>query len=262
MGEAGDASYFHGVVEPLRVLHVEDVKTDAEQRAAVREAIGTLAAGIAHDLNNLLSIIVSSRQLLAADLEPNDPGRDELEEILSAGTHAADVMRRLLAFGRKQILGPRIVDLDAIVAGSEKLFRRVLGEDIELTVVAGRSRARVLADSGQIDRVLMNLVINARDAMPHGGKLVIETSSVGPDVLLTVRDTGVGMTAATRARVFEPFFTTKERGKGTGLGLSIVKGIVDQSGGRIRVSSEAGQGTTFEVSLPSPPRPTKGTRRA
>jgi two-component system cell cycle sensor histidine kinase/response regulator CckA len=237
------------------------------RQAQKMEAVGTLTAGIAHDFNNLLSVILCYGEVLAEDLAPNDPAREGLGEIQAAGKRASDLTRQLLAFGRTQILEPRVVDLDEIVTGSEKLLRRVLEADIEFSVTLGRSVNKVFADPGQIDQVIMNLVINARDAMPQGGKLAIETSNVvldaeaagqhsgaapGRYVTLAVRDTGVGMDAATRARIFEPFFTTKERGKGTGLGLPIVSGIVAQSGARICVSSEPGKGTTFTIYFPPP----------
>ena len=229
------------------------------------EAVGTLAGGVAHDFNNLLTVILSYTELVMKELGPTSPLHEDLESVHGAGLRAAGLTRQLLAFSRKQVMQPRVLDLNTAVAGIEKMLRRVIGEDIDLQTVAGASSGYVQADPGQLEQVIMNLVVNARDAMPRGGRLTLETSNVhfsegAPDllppmgpgewVLLAVSDTGTGMDEATRARIFEPFFTTKEPGKGTGLGLSTVYGIIKQSGGFVWVASEPGQGTTFKIYLP------------
>jgi two-component system cell cycle sensor histidine kinase/response regulator CckA len=229
------------------------------------EAVGQLAGGVAHDFNNLLGVILGYTGLMLERLSPSDPHRKDIEQIQKAGDRAALLTRQLLAFSRKQVLQPRVLDLNAVVAGTEDLLQRLVGENIELLVVLNPALGRVEADSGQLEQILMNLAVNARDAMAASGKLTIETSNVdfdaqyaaehpstapGPHVLLAVTDTGCGMDAKTKARIFEPFFTTKEFGKGTGLGLSIVYGIVTQSGGSVCVYTEPGIGTTFKIYLP------------
>jgi two-component system cell cycle sensor histidine kinase/response regulator CckA len=230
------------------------------------EAIGILAGGVAHDFNNLLSVILSYSELLALDLKPDDPSRADLHAINDAGLRASALTQQLLAFSRQQVLQPRVINLNEIFAGMEQMLRRVIGEDIELASLPSPAVCRVKVDPGQMEQVIMNLVINARDAMPRGGKLTIETAEIfleesyaaehvgakaGPHIMLAVSDTGLGMDRVTQARIFEPFFTTKEPGKGTGLGLATVFGIVQQSGGTIWVYSEPGVGTTFKVYLPT-----------
>jgi PAS domain S-box-containing protein len=233
------------------------------------EAVGRLAGGVAHDFNNLLTVILGYAQILSDGL-PAGRLADSTTQIKSAADRAAGITRQLLAFSRKQVLSPRIINLNDIVLNLDSLLRRLIGEDIEVLTMPSNDLGSVRADPGQIEQVIMNLALNSRDAMPHGGKLTLETANVqlderyasehqpispGTYVMLAVSDTGVGMTPEVQARVFEPFFTTKEVGKGTGLGLSTVYGIVKQSGGFIWVYSEPNRGTTFKIYLPRVDQP-------
>jgi two-component system, cell cycle sensor histidine kinase and response regulator CckA len=265
---AANSLLFRG--RPARLVLVNDVSDKRRLEAQLlqaqkMEAVGRLAGGVAHDFNNLLGVITGYSELLGKTLEPQHRGWGRLLEIQKAAERAAGLTRQLLAFSRKQVLATRVLDLNHIVGELEKMLRRLIGEDVQLLSKTAVGLWPVRADSGQIEQVIVNLVVNARDAMPNGGTVVVETSNVlvddsyarshadvslGAYVMLTVSDTGEGMDEATQSHIFEPFFTTKEEGKGTGLGLATVFGIVKQSGGHIRVYSEKGVGSTFKVYLP------------
>jgi len=242
------------------------------RQAHKMEAIGRLAGGVAHDFNNLLTVILGYTQIVADGVPAGSRLAESTAQIKSAADRAAGITRQLLAFSRKQVLSPRIIDLNEIMLNLDSLLRRLIGEDIEVLTVPAKHLGSVKADPGQIEQVIMNLALNARDAMPHGGKLALETANVqldeayagehqpikpGSYVMLAVSDTGMGMTPDVQAKVFEPFFTTKEVGKGTGLGLSTVYGIIKQSGGYIWVYSEPGHGTTFKIYLPQADEPVR-----
>ena len=256
------------------VLGVASLVQDVTERVALEEklrqsqkmeAIGRLAGGVAHDFNNLLTVIIGYSQILAQGVPAPSRLKDATAQIRSAADRAAGITRQLLAFSRKQVLSPRVIDLNDVMMNIDTMLRRLIGEDIEILTVPGLDLGTVKADPGQIEQVIMNLAVNARDAMPGGGKLTLETENTELDeayarehpplqpgryVMLAVSDTGIGMTADTQAHIFEPFFTTKEVGKGTGLGLSTVYGIVKQSEGYIWVYSEPDQGTTFKIYFP------------
>ncbi|MEO8090126.1 MAG: PAS domain S-box protein [Gemmatimonadales bacterium] len=257
-GRAGRLTALRDVTEKRQL-------EDQFRQAQKMEAVGRLAGGVAHDFNNLLTVISSCAELVLMDTPEGDPRQENLLEIRKASQAAGGLTRQLLAFSRQQVIEPKLVTIEEVVTTAEKMLQRLIGEDIELVAVLNRDPATVKIDPGQLDQVIMNLAVNARDAMPDGGKLTLETSSVELDdayarthwpatpgrfAMLTVTDTGTGMTEQTRARIFEPFFTTKEVGKGTGLGLATVYGIVKQSGGFIWVYSELGIGTTFKIYLP------------
>jgi PAS domain S-box-containing protein len=257
-----------GAVEKLVIVNRDITeRRELEQQLVLSqrlEAVGKLSGGIAHDFNNLLGVIIGYSEALQQSIDPENPLREAIDEIQKAGQRAATLTQQLLAFSRKQVLEPKILDLNSIVEDMRKMLRRLIGEDIELNFNMPADLGRVKADRGQLEQVILNLAVNARDAMPHGGELEIETANAqlgekdvlryryvipGRYIVLKVSDTGVGMDAKTKSHIFEPFFTTKEKGKGTGLGLATVYGIVKQSGGYIWLESEPGQGTTFRIFL-------------
>ncbi len=264
---------------------ITELKRAEEEKAVLQEqlrqsqkveAIGRLAGGIAHDFNNLLTVIKGYSQLSSFELKEGDPLRVNIDEIQNAAERAASLTRQLLAFSRRQVMEMKVLDLNTLLRDLEKMLRRVIGEDIEMVIQLAEDLGRVRADVGQIEQVIMNLAVNAKDAMPSGGKLTIETANVELDesyarshvdvrhghyVMFSVSDTGVGMTPEVRERIFEPFFTTKEMGKGTGLGLSTTYGIVKQSEGHIWVYSVQGKGTTFKIYLPRVNEPLEEIRK-
>jgi signal transduction histidine kinase/CheY-like chemotaxis protein len=270
---------FESHVQPLRssegdllgvigvALDITDRKrlTDQLRQSQKMQAVGELAGGVAHDFNNLLMVVKGHAEMLLDQLAESSPLRQNVVQVQKAAERAASLTRQLLAFSRLQVLQPRVIDLNEVVGGMIQMFSRVIGANIELAFLPGSRLGHVKADPSQIEQVLLNLVVNARDAMAGGGRLTIETSTVELDrshaakhtgmipghfVMLVVSDTGCGMDAKTQARIFEPFFTTKTQGKGTGLGLATVYGVVKQSGGFIWVYSEPGHGTTFKIYLP------------
>ena len=262
--EAGEPLFLLGVMNDITERKNMEEQLRQSQKM---EAVGTLAGGVAHDFNNLLTVIVGNAQLALMNVIKDESLRNEIEEIKKAGEKAASLTRQLLAFSRKQVIKPEVIDLNKVVNETEKMLKRTIGENIEFLTVLKPELWKAYANFGQIDQIIMNMVINARDAMPQGGKLIIETANADLDknyfrehgikgkkpghyVVLAVSDTGSGMDKETQEHIFEPFFTTKEVGQGTGLGLSTIYGIVKQNNGFVWVYSEPGQGSTFKVYLP------------
>jgi PAS domain S-box-containing protein len=254
---------FVGVVSMAQDITERRRLEEQDTQGQKMEAVGRLAGGIAHDFNNALTVITGYGHVVLGELPAGSPARPHVAEMVKAGERAAALVRRLLAFSRKSVLAPKVLDLHAVVAGLEGMLRRLLGEDIDLVTSLQPGLGRVRADPGQLEQALVNLAANARDAMPRGGRLTVEAQEAGPGecsgspagcpgpcVLLAVTDTGCGMTPEVRARAFEPFYTTKGPGRGTGLGLAMVHGFAKQSGGQVEVYSEPGRGTTFKLYLP------------
>ena len=261
----GDAIVFTAIVRDISAQRREATHQEQLHQSEKMEAVGQLAGGIAHDLNNILTVILGYCDMVIGGLSEADPRYGDLREIWQAGTRASALVRQLLAFSRRQFLHPRQFDLNTVISGATGMLRRMMSEDIELVIGLEPDISPIKADPGQLEQIILNLAMNARDAMPRGGRLTIHTANVrvgeaeaqphagfhpGLYVVLSMSDTGHGMDAQTKTRIFEPFFTTKERGKGTGLGLSTVYGVVMQSGGFIRVDTAPGQGTTFRIYLP------------
>jgi len=265
-----------GAVMLFRDISRHRQVTDMASHSQKMEAVGRLASGVAGDFNNLLTVMTGYSELLRNELPPGNPLRRFADEIQLASERAAGLTRQLLAFSRGQAAQPRLLDINAVIANMDKMIRRLLGERIEVVVLAGPALGRIKCDPGQIEQIVVNLAMNSRDAMPDGGKFVVETAGIdldegedsrrigvepGPYVMMAVSDTGCGMDADTRSRLFEPFFTTKGQGKGTGLGLSIVYGIVKQNHGQITVYSQPGSGTIFEIYLPRSQEPAEAAPR-
>jgi PAS domain S-box-containing protein len=258
----GNPIGFRGIIRDVTERKRLETQLILSQRL---DAVGRFAGGVAHDFNNLMTIVIGNAELMLMGLAKNDPLRKDVKEIRKAGDRAASLTRQILAFSRKQALSPRVLDLNTVLTEMNKMLKRIIGEDVEIRTIYAQGLGRVKVDPGQIEQVVINLAINAKDAMPDGGELSIETANMDLDgsyahkrfmvksgsyVMLTVSDTGVGMTREVQEHVFEPFFTTKEKGKGTGLGLSTVYGIIKQSNGYIWVYSEPNQGSSFKIYLP------------
>ena len=266
---AGREKLYTAIVRDITVRK----QTEEQLRQARKmEAVGQLAGGVAHEFNNFLGIIMGYSHLLDEQAAADETLSRSVADIKAATEHAASLTRQLLALSRRQVLQPKVLDINQSVAEMDKLLRRLIGADIELITVLPQEVGAVRVDSAQIQQIFINLVVNARDAMPHGGKVVIETANVeldgdyaehnfdvkpGPYVMLAMTDTGLGMDAETQVHIFEPFFTTKEQGKGTGLGLSMIHGIVNQSGGHVNIESAISKGTTFRIYLPQVSEPVR-----